>query len=87
MPAIYVIIEKEPSWPDLVEKVRQGQVIHLSNETPWEIATLGDGTVSGQPSICLRLDLPDGRTVVAETTLRAFQAANAALEGKYGVLP
>jgi len=50
---------------------------------PIQIASLAHGTASGAPSIMLRLDLPDGRTVVAEMTLRMFVQAAKLLVAKH----
>ncbi len=41
------------------------------------------GMESGDPSIMLRIPLPDGREVIAETSLRLFYNAGQALRGYY----
>jgi hypothetical protein len=38
---------------------------------------------SGKPSVMLRIDLPDGRVVLAETSLRLFAAAAHAFASNY----
>ncbi len=48
------------------------------------IAGLPHGTVEGRPSVTVRIELPDGQTVLAETTLRLFLAAARALLARYG---
>jgi hypothetical protein len=40
--------------------------------------------VSGKPSIAIRLDLDDGSSVVAETSLALFLMAADAFKAKYG---
>ena len=71
----------EPAWPDIADRA----VIHLSNDAPpIQIAALSAGMKSGAPSIAIRLDLPDGTVVLAETSLRLFQTAAAALHGRFG---
>lgn len=80
MPIIKVSLE-EPAWPDIADKA----VIHLGRDAaPIQIAALSGGMSSGAPSVAIRIDLPDGRIVVAETSLRLFQMANAALLGRFG---
>lgn len=85
MMRIELDLEGEGAWPDLKEKVAAGQVIHLGNDAPpIGVTALNKGTTSGRPSVCLRVDLPDGRTVLAETSLRLFLAAADALRAYYG---
>ncbi len=68
-------------WRDLQGR----QVIHLGNEAPpIQIAALDGGTVAGRPSVAIRLDLPDGRTVVAETSLALLVGAAELLLVHYG---
>ena len=81
MPAIRVILGGENVWPDL--RGQKSRVIHLP-DTPWQLATLEKGMVSGAPSAALRLDLPDGRVVIAETSIMALLAALKVIEAKYG---
>jgi hypothetical protein len=58
-------------------------VIHLANDAPpMEVALLAGGMAGGRPSVAIRLDLPDGRTVVAETSFRLFMTAAAALKAR-----
>jgi ABC-type uncharacterized transport system permease subunit len=42
---------------------------------PIEVALLRGGMQSGAPSVTLRLDLPDGRVVLTETSLALFALA------------
>lgn len=62
----------------------RGEVITLPDETPLRITALAGGMMSGAPSVMLRLDLPDGRTVLAQTSLRLFLAAADMLRARYG---
>ena len=39
------------------------------------VARLAKGMSSGKSSVTFRIDLPDGRTVLGETSLALFQAA------------
>ena len=75
------LILNEPAWPDLADKA---VIVLGADAPPIQIASLAHGTASGAPSIMLRLDLPDGRTVVAEMTLRMFVQAAKLLVAKHG---
>lgn len=48
-------------------------VIHLTN--PITVGSLAHGMSSGKPSVAFVFTLPDGRAVVAETSLELFVAA------------
>jgi len=79
MSAIRVILEGDNAWPDLADRA----VIHLRDEG-WEIACLPRGTVQGNPSLAIRLPLPEGKVLIAETTVRAFLFAADLVKAKYG---
>lgn len=83
MPAMKVIL-KEPTWPDLVDNAYRLTWLSGNDDPPIQIGALEGGMRGGAPSVAIRLDLPDGRIVVAETSLRLFQMANAALVGRFG---
>lgn len=79
MLALEIILE-EPAWPDLGE-----EFIHLGNSaSAIGITCLSRGMSSGAPSVALRLDLPDGRVVIAETSLKLFLTAADIFKAKYG---
>ncbi|MDP2954681.1 MAG: hypothetical protein Q8O76_15365 [Chloroflexota bacterium] len=90
MPIIRVILEGDGAWPDL--KGREQEIVHLVGDEPVQIAYLSGGMKSGRPSLAIRLDLPSieglqdavRRVVIAETSVRAFLAAAAAIRAKYG---
>lgn len=85
MLAISLKLAGDGAYPDLAEKMATGQVIHLANDAPpIGITALAGGMVSGRTSVMLRLDLPDGRTVLAETSLTLFLTAADALRARYG---
>ena len=48
------------------------------------VAALDGGMTSGRPSVMLRFGLPDGRTVLAETSMRLFLTAARAFAARYG---
>jgi hypothetical protein len=72
-----------PHWPDLDRE----RCIHLGKDAPpIHVATLEGGMTSGLPSVALRVDLPDGQTVIAETSARLFCASARAIMAKYPAL-
>lgn len=74
------IILREPAWPELDKE----KIIHLGEGAPpVQVAVLDKGLQSGRPSVAIRIDLPDGRTVIAETTARLFCTAARAIMAKY----
>lgn len=82
MIALSIHLDGENCWPDL--KDAGDRVIHLSNDAPAiQLAALEKGMTSGRTSLCIRIDLPDGKIVMAETTLRLFLTAAAAFIGKF----
>lgn len=74
---------RENPWPDLAGAARQGRVIHMGNMT-FDMVGIPGGMTSGKPSVMFRFDLPDGRVLIAETSLLALQMALAGLRGRYG---
>lgn len=66
---------------DAQAAVDSGQLIHLT--TPIEVGGLPRGMTSGRASVSFCFTLPDGRVVLAETSMRLFKVAADAL---YGVL-
>lgn len=76
MPALHLIL-REPAWPDLPTK----EVIHITE--PLEITALSHGMESGATSVALRINLPDGKVVIAETSLALLVATVRALAARY----
>ncbi len=75
-------LDGDNAYPDLAG--RSETVIHLGNDAPpIGITALEGGMASGRVSVMLRLDLPDGRVVLAETSLRLFLLAADALRARY----
>jgi len=72
MPGIQVILDGDGSMPDLAD--RMDDVIHLTGS---EISfhALKTGMTSGKSSVAIRVNLPDGKVVVAETSMRLFLEA------------
>lgn len=60
------------------------KTIHLGNGGPgMQVAVLEKGMQGGKPSIMLRIDLPDGKTVLAETSARLWCTAARMIMVKY----
>jgi hypothetical protein len=76
VPEIYIIPNGDGAWPEIVGRVDY----HLGNDAkPIQIALLKAGMGSGKSSVTIRIDLPDGKIVLAETSLALFIAAAEAL--------
>lgn len=75
-------LDGDNAWPDLFNQ-RQ-RLIHIGNGSHIEVAALAGGMTSGRPSVMFRIDLPDGRVVLAETSMRNFLMAARAFEARYG---
>jgi hypothetical protein len=60
-----VQLNGDDCWPDLAQ--RKFIEADLTG-----VALLPAGTVSGMPSVTVRIDMPDGSTVLAQTTARLF---------------
>lgn len=83
MISIRILLDGDRSMPDLAPG--DERIIHLGNDAPpmW-LTALAGGMTSGKPSVMIRLDLPDGRIVMAETSLSLLLAAADAFRGRYG---
>ena len=68
---------QEPAFPDLREK----EVI--LPESDIKVAVLDKGMESGRPSVAIRIDLPDGKVVLAETSARLFCTAAKVIMAKH----
>lgn len=80
MISMHIILDGEGVWPDLHDR----PVIHLANDAPpIQVAVLDSGMSSGRPSVALRIELPDGTRVLAETSARLFCSAARAIEGRF----
>jgi len=79
MPSLNLVL-REPAWPELAEP---GAKVHHTQQ-PIGVAALAGGMQSGKPSVALRIDLDDGSSVIAETSLALFLTAADALKAKYG---
>lgn len=76
---IHLILNGDGAFSDLAGK--EESVIHLTG--PFTIAALERGMTSGNPSLALRFDLPDGKVVIQETSVSAFLTAAAGIMGRF----
>lgn len=81
MPSMGIHLDGDNAWPDLRGKVGTPQVIETAS---LDIAFLAHGMASGKPSVCLRINLPDGRVVLAQTSYALLGAALRAARARYG---
>lgn len=72
-------LEGDNAWPDL-----QGTDFIELRDTVLGMAVLLGGMSSGGESVAFRLTLPDGRTVVFETSWKVLATAVLAVAAKYG---
>ncbi len=72
-----VILDGDGCWPDLQDK-------KIIRAVGLQAAALRGGTREGSPSVAFRIDLEDGRTVIAETSLKLLLTASDLFRAKYG---
>lgn len=65
--------------------IDRSKIIHLDGEGAgaWNLYGLEGGMQSGQHSVMLHLELPDGRHVFAENSMKNFQMAYSAFMGAF----
>lgn len=79
-----VILQGDGCWPDLRGRSAPDCThVRSGGDGKMAVAVLERGMTSGKPSVALRIDLPDGRTVVAETSARLFCTAARMIMAKY----
>lgn len=72
-----IVLNGDGCWPELSDRdVAKGERVAM--------AALGAGMVSGAPSVTIRIDLPDGRVVLAATSLKLLLTAADAFRARYG---
>lgn len=85
MAALSIILDGDGCWPDLLEKAAQGKLLDgYGGKGHISISALDGGMKSGEPSIAIRIDLPDGQVVIAEASMRHFLQAARSFEARYG---
>lgn len=84
MPLITVLFQEPgapPVWGDLADRLDVYDLMGR-NAPPISAAIVIGGMESGLPAVTFRIELPDGRTVLAETSGRAICALAAAIRGR-----
>ena len=81
MPELSIKLEGDKAWPDLRDNpnVLNG----MGNDASIQLAVLDHGTTNGRPTVAIRIDLPDGKIVITETTARLFVQVAKIIETKY----
>jgi hypothetical protein len=74
MPGLSVILNGDGCWPDLAERPPEQVKWDTHIATP-SIARLPIGTVQGNDSVTLRLDMPNGDVILTQLTMKLFLAA------------
>ena len=72
-----VILDGEGCWPD----IQDNKIIRAVG---LQVAALQGGMKGGSPSVAFRIDLEDGQTVIAETSLKLLLTASDLFRAKYG---
>ena len=80
MPVIKLILDGDNAFFDL--QGRESDIIHRTE--PFTVAALARGMRSGHPSLVIRIDLPEKKVLIQETSVAAWLAVARALEGKFG---
>jgi hypothetical protein len=77
MPELKIFLDGDGCWPDLPQLAQTDRLIMcMGNQAnPIQIAAIPGGMVSGKTSVSLRIDLPDGHTVLTETSLALLKTA------------
>jgi hypothetical protein len=79
MPQLSFFLEGDGCWPDL----KDGKFLQADNEKPVQVAVLDAGMASGRPSVSIRMELPDGQTILGETSARLFCICAKGIMAKY----
>lgn len=79
MPVLNIKLDGDQCWPDLAAKRERGELIQTETIS---VALLPGGMSSGKASVAIRIELPDGRTVIAQTSLELFDSAARAFRGR-----
>ena len=78
MPTLSIILDGDGA----LRGVDPEKLVHVTS--PMKITCLPGGMASGAPSVGLVLTLPDGRTVLAETSLALLLMAADAFKARHG---
>jgi hypothetical protein len=67
-----VVINGDNCWPELKDNFIEGKWVGIAHRK--------QGTARGKPTVAVRIELPDGQTVLAQTTLEFLSTAIRAFE-------
>lgn len=95
MPALHIVLDVEHDGfaamrqaglhgRDGDQSVAEGKLIHLGNDAHIELGALPHGMASGAASVAFCFELPDGKIVIAETSLALLLTAADALKARFG---
>lgn len=84
MPAMEVRFEGVSVTDQLAKDGRELIDVTGPDGPPIQVVVIQGGMESGAPSVLLRIDLPDGKSVVAETSARLFVSAGRMIKARYG---
>lgn len=86
MPAIDLFLDGDGCWRDLPQLISEGKVIELmGNDAPSiQFAALPGGMQSGRTSVTIRIELPDGKVLLTETSLALLAGAVDTIRARYG---
>jgi hypothetical protein len=77
MPAMKIHMNADGCWPDLPPRPDEPT-------EDVEVACMPHGMQSGAPSVFIRINEPDGRVTIAQTSLALFLQAADAFRARYG---
>ena len=80
MTPLDIIFDGDGAWPDLAAPDGPEVIPGLLDA----VAALPNGTAKGKPAVALRITLPDGKVVIAQTTLALFWAAARGFVARHG---
>lgn len=75
MPSLSIVLDAEGVWDDLKPGGKLHGLLSWNEVKNLTFARLPGGMQSGKASVAIRLDMNDGRVIVAETSMELFQSA------------
>jgi len=81
MPIIKLRLDGEGAFSDLLGRDNSDII---QRKAPFTVAALARGMKSGHPSLAIRIDLPEKKVLIQETSVAAWLAVARALEAKFG---
>jgi hypothetical protein len=79
MQPLVVHLQGDEAWSDL--PAHAGVEVDVTK--PVQVAVVDRGMASDRPSVVIRIDLADGRVVLARTSALLFCGAGRIIQGKY----